>query len=475
MSSPFPFVVFALAVAILYQAWTSAAWRQAVLLVSSLVCLFSFSLSWQAYIPLAAFLTLGYAGLRWTLATPKAFMPALVALLAVFIWLKQYAFVPGAWLLPFPYVTIGLSYICFRVLHLIIAARYGALPNVPGAVSYFLYTANFLTLASGPIQLYPDYVKSRDLAASRRVSVEEIAEALERIIKGLFKTNVLALIFSTLRTHALSAVTDSETAGMKMIAATVTFAAYPLFLYCNFSGFIDLVIGAGGLLGWKLPENFNRPFAADNFMEFWSNRWHITLSSWLKTYVYNPLLIALMRRGFSPAMEPFLGVLAFFVTFFLVGIWHGQTQEMLLYGVLLGLGVSINKLFQVLLTKRLGRKRYNALSSGALYTACSRGLTFAYVALTLVLFWSNWKQMREMQASLGAASTWAVCGVIVLGSTAVIAMWESVRSHIINGPWNEVPFSQFVRTTISTALLVALLAISLLMNQPAPDIIYKGF
>src|SRR5439155_866231 len=67
--------------------------------------------------------------------------------------------------------------------------------------------------------------------------------------------------------------------------AMVAAATYPLYLYCNFSGYIDIVIGIARLLGISLPENFNRPFASDNFVTFWS-RWHITLSTWLKTYVY---------------------------------------------------------------------------------------------------------------------------------------------------------------------------------------------
>lgn len=476
MSNPFPFVLFLLTVAILYQVWTSAPWRQAVLVIASLVFLGSFSQSWQAYVPLLVFLAFGYIALKWIQASPGVFVPVLVLTVVTFIWLKQYAFVPHAWFLPFPYVTIGLSYLFFRVLHLMIAARNKALPENPDIVSYFIYTANFLTLASGPIQLYPDYVKERNFSLNRRVSMAENTQGVERIIKGLFKTNVLALVFSTIRTQAMDTVMNTGASPVsKLFGAALMLAAYPLFLYCNFSGFIDLVIGGGHLLGLKLPENFKRPFASENFMDFWSNRWHITLSSWLKTYVYNPMLVGMMRRIHSVALEPFLGVLAFFVTFFLVGIWHGQNTEMLLYGVLLGLGVSVNKLFQVLMTKQMGRKQFTALSSGAIYTAFSRGLTFTYVAITLVLFWSNWRQMQTLKASLGTGLALATCGVILLGSTFVLWLWESARARILAGSGNLAPFSHYMRVAVSTALLVALLTISLLMNQQAPDIVYKAF
>jgi alginate O-acetyltransferase complex protein AlgI len=88
----------------------------------------------------------------------------------------------------------------------------------------------------------------------------------------------------------------------------------------------------------RLPENFDRPFSSDNFLNFWS-RWHITLSEWLKTYVHNPLLLNLMRRYPSPALQTCWGVLAVFVTFFLIGVWHGQTLVFVFFGVLQGLGV----------------------------------------------------------------------------------------------------------------------------------------
>ena len=73
---------------------------------------------------------------------------------------------------------------------------------------------------------------------------------------------------------------------------------YPLFLYANFSGYIDIVIALARLMRVRLPENFDRPFSASSVLDFW-NRWHMTLSNWLKTYVYNPLLLALMRRTSS--------------------------------------------------------------------------------------------------------------------------------------------------------------------------------
>ncbi len=94
--------------------------------------------------------------------------------------------------------------------------------------------------------------------------------------------------------------------------------AYAFFVYFNFSGYMDIVIGIGRLLGFKLPENFDRPFAAENYLDFWQ-RWHMTLSEWFKTYVFNPLVKKLYdSTGQQPKRMPLLGVIGYFVTFFLL-------------------------------------------------------------------------------------------------------------------------------------------------------------
>ena len=186
---------------------------------------------------------------------------------------------------------------------------------------------------------------------------------------------------------------------------------------CNLEA-LHIALAGGGEVGHialarltrlRLPENFDRPFSASSFLDLW-NRWHITLSTWLKTYVYYPLLMGLMRRISSPAVEPLLGVLCFFVTFFLIGIWHGRTSEFAIYGVLLGSGAAINKFWQLLLIGRLKNKGYNALASNPIYIAFGRGLTFSWLALSHFWFWVDWQQigkiftgLRNLCTSLGPA------------------------------------------------------------------------
>src|SRR5205809_926186 len=129
------------------------------------------------------------------------------------------------------------------------------------------------------------------------------------------------------------------------------------------------------LLGQHLPENFDRPFTARNFLEFWQ-RWHMTLSNWFKLYLFNPLVGALAGRFPSRAAAPYLGVIAFFVTFGVMGVWHGTTTVFVIYGLLMGAGASANKLWQVALARRLGKQGYRRLAENPLYLYGCRGVTY---------------------------------------------------------------------------------------------------
>jgi hypothetical protein len=226
----------------------------------------------------------------------------------------------------------------------------------------------------------------------------------------------------------------------------------------------------------RLPENFNRPFSASSFLDFW-NRWHITLSTWLKTYVYNPLFLALMRRASSPSMAPSLGVFSFFVTFFLIGVWHGRTSEYIVFGILQGGGVAINKLWQLWLTRILGRKAYKDLAKNAIYIAFGRGLTFSWFAFTMFWFWANWRQIGAVTSAITVVPWLAAWLAIWFGSTAVLAMWERLRALLLKPRTAEGPAltSRYALVVYATAMGVIALVITVVLNQPAPGIVYKAF
>ena len=477
-TASFEFLGFALIVVLIFNLRQSVAWRQVILLAASLIFLSFFSRNPVTWIPFACFLGFGYISLRMMQngRGARGFIPIVVGCIAVFIWLKKYTFLPAPLFLSFPYITLGLSYIFFRVLHLIIDAKNGLIPERVSLISYLNYTLNFTTVLSGPIQTYQDFAKFQLAPVPLELGIVSGGQAFERIVVGFFKVNVLSLAISMLQNRALSALGPADSFDNRVAHGLVIIAAYPLYLYCNFSGYIDIVIGIARFLRIELPENFNRPFSSDNFMNFWS-RWHITLSEWLKTYVYNPLLLALMRRYQSASLQPFLGVLAIFVTFFLVGLWHGQTSEFLFFGVLQGGGVAAVKLYQTLVIQQIGRKRYRTLSNNFLYNEFARGLTFTWFAFTLLWFWSNWIQIGDIAHKLGPAAGTCVFLLLFLGATIVLSVWEAVRNYSFRFKLSGEPVvqSRYVRTVWDTAMAVIAIATVMLLNAPAPDLVYKAF
>jgi D-alanyl-lipoteichoic acid acyltransferase DltB (MBOAT superfamily) len=474
------FVLFGLMAAALSNLSRSRVWRSIVIMIASLVFLAILAKNAAVLIPLATFLLFGYFALamrqRGLLGGAAWTIPAVIV---TYIWLKKYTFLPEQLFLHFPYFTLGLSYIFFRVLHLLIEAGDGAGAEEKqhiGLGAYVLYTLNFTTLISGPIQRYDDFARDQFAVQPLPLGPGVIGLQLERIIRGFFKVNVLAMLLHRLQENGLEQLTQPIPIEHKLIAAIQLTIAYPFFLYANFSGYIDIVIALARLMRVQLPENFNRPFSASSFLDFW-NRWHITLSTWLKTYVYNPLLVALMRRVPSLTLQPSLGVICFFVTFFLIGVWHGRTSEYIVFGILQGGGVAINKLWQLWLTRILGRKRYKNLATNAIYFSFSRGLTFSWFAFTMFWFWANWKQIGTIFSAIAAVSWLAVWLAICFGATVVLAMWEQLRTALLKLRTAEGPAltSRYALVIYATAMGVIALVITVVLNQPAPGIVYKAF
>lgn len=473
------FLGFTAIVAILCRVCSDPTWRRGVFAAANVVFLAGFAAAPLTFVPLAGFLLAGYVCLiliqRGMVRAGWATGAFLLAIIVAFVWLKKYTFVPADLLLPFPYLVVGLSYIFFRVLHLLIDAAQDALPERVGLLEYIGYTLNFCSLVSGPIQRYQDYARNNP-ASLAELDVIAAGSAVERIIVGFFKVDVISTVLSAAQHEALNALTPVQSFWVRIGLGAAVVALYPLYLYANFSGYTDFVIGAGRFLGLLLPENFSRPFSSTNFIEFWS-RWHITLSNWLKTYVYNPLLLTLMRNLPSPRVEPWLAVAAFFVTFFLVGVWHGQTSEFLFFGVLQGGGVAINKLYQTEMTRRLGRKRYRHLCEASLYRMVARGLTFTWFAFTLLWFWSSWGHLNTFATDLGAPACFASVAVLIAAATLALAATEALRGYALNWTWSgqSILLSRYTRTAWGTTLAVASIATVVLMNMKAPDIVYQAF
>jgi D-alanyl-lipoteichoic acid acyltransferase DltB (MBOAT superfamily) len=476
-TSSFLFLGFAAVVILIYHLGRAVAWRQAVLFVANAAFLASVSRNWKSFIPMLGFLAAGYVGVRLLQArrSRSFFLLFVIATLVSFVWLKQYSFVPDRLSLHAVYVTIGLSYIFFRVLHMIIDAYGGNLQERIGVIPYLNYTLNFTTLIAGPIQTYPEYAVSQLAPWQQGLTLPRAAKGLERVAIGFFKVRVLSMLFLAEHAAAISQLHTAQSSLDKVLTGTLIAVTYPFYLYCNFSGYCDMMIGVACFLNLELPENFDRPFSSTSFLGFWG-RWHMTLSNWLKAYLYTPMVKGMMRRFPSEAVEPYLGVIAFFVTFFLVGVWHGQTSEFVFYGLVLGLGISLNKLYQVLMARWLGRKHYSALRSHPLYVAAARGLTFTFFTFMLLWFWSSWTQLNDMKNSVTLVQNAAIWVTIFVVSTVGLALWEAARERAMRIEWSGLPvlLAGPVRAAWALYLFGVSMAVLRAVHVPTP-ILYRIF
>lgn len=465
------FLIFGIVGALAYRAFSPPVWRQSVILVLNLAFFAALAGGLLASVPYAAFLLVGYLAMLavWQRQDKLRFAGLLALVLVLFFWLKHYSFIPSSTYLPFAYTVIGLSYVFFRVLHLIIEARQGGFATRPSLVSFLNYTLHFPALISGPIQFYPDFAEQEDRPLP--VGLADVGEAFWRITCGFFKVSIVSLVLSSLQKSAIAALSPDDPIAIRTVLSASIWAIYPLFLYANFSGYTDFVIGVARLFGFKLPENFNRPFTSENFIALWS-RWHITLSTWLKTYVYMPILVSSMRRFPSRAAESYLGVFAYFVTFFLVGAWHGQTSEFLFFGVLQGGGVAANKLYQNVATDRLGRKEYRKLANNDVYRWICRSLTFTWFALTLLWFWSSWTEIFGLARTAGFVAIVSSIILVIALAAPILGVLTWIRSF----PSVEAVIrSRYSRTVALTLMVMAMLISTFILSSPAPDVVYKNF
>jgi len=473
------FVAFVVTAAVSFRFLRSRTYRLTIITIANAVFIASYVTEWRQITPLLAFLVLGYVTVEMTRvrAFAGAFVSGLCAVLACYVLLKRFSFLEGLPTLPFPYLVVGLSYILFRILHLMIDARGGDLAQRVGPLAFFNYTCNFLSFVSGPIQRYQDFAKS-SADGDGKLDADQVHHAFSRIIAGYVKVIIVSAIanylFLWLSQRVLSPAA-APTGWHLALEYGACATAYTAYLYYNFSGYMDIVIGAGRLLGQNLPENFDRPFLARNFLEFWS-RWHMTLSEWFKTYLFNPLMKLLIERVPQPGRLPYLGVVAFFATFFVMGLWHGTTLVFMIYGLIMGAGASVNKLWQVVMADRLGRRRYRALSERPMYLYACRGLTAAYFIVGVTCLWVDMRELGRLWNGLGPHGLLAT--LLLLALTAAMAM----RLQDVVVAWARSWFAWamvlsrrgLAGSVWSAAQILAILMLSSFFHK-TPEFVYRAF
>ena len=443
-------------------------------------------------LPLAIFLMLGFAIVELIRRHPSrlALGAGIVATIVPFVFFKHYTFLSSVPSWPLPYLVVGFSYILFRLLHMMIDTQAGELPRIR-PLAFFNYTCNFLTFVSGPIQRYQDFAESYR-RKNDALNPDEVFAVFSRIASGFFKVLVISAIadylFLSLTRAVLGADRNSAQYGpleppsdvhLPLLPIAVIYAAaavaYTTYLYYNFSGYMDIVIGIGRLLGQQLPENFNRPFLARNFFEFWS-RWHMTLSEWFKTYMFNPLLKLLAGSLGSRASMPYLGVLAFFATFLVMGIWHGTTTVFVVYGLFLGAGASANKLWQLVMAGMLGRKSLRALSQRLAYVYFCRGLTAAYFSVALTCFWVNGHQFVGLMRNLGVIGAIGSVALITLAASLAMMVLDLAKSWAIGmtDSLRAAAKGLVLRNLLLAGRVLVILAVSSFFHR-APEFVYRVF
>ena len=280
---------------------------------------------------------------------------------------------------------IGISYLAFRSSRLVLEIRNGAAP-LPGFLDYLGFCFFVPTMSVGPINTYSNYRS----AFGPQPPAIPAGRACLRVIVGLVKYKFLGSIWFRV-TYTNLMFDDHFHPRLDMIVATIF---YYLYLYCNFSGFCDMAIGAAGLMGIAVPENFDNPFAARNIKDFW-NRWHITLSHYMRDVVFAPLSKFLVRTA-GPAMADHAIALTILIVFLLVGVWHGVGWNFAAYGALHGVGVATNHYYTIGLKKWLGREGFKAYNANPWIRAVAVGLTFSYCAASLIFFANTFPELKQM-------------------------------------------------------------------------------
>jgi len=228
--------------------------------------------------------------------------------------------------LPLP---IGISFYTFQTMSYTIDVYRGEARVQKNLLDFGVYVAMFPQLIAGPIVKYRDVEERLHV---RPVTLEDVSAGLKRFCFGLAKKVLLANNMGELWT----VISGQNFREMSVLTAWLGVAAFAFQIYFDFSGYSDMAIGIGQMLGFRFPENFNYPYISASVTEFW-RRWHISLGSWFREYVYIPL--GGNRRGIPRQL---LNIL---VVWTLTGIWHGAGWNFLLWGLWFAFALILEKLF----------------------------------------------------------------------------------------------------------------------------------
>lgn len=224
-------------------------------------------------------------------------------------------------------LPIGISFYTFQTMSYSIDVYRGTVKAEHNFLNYMAYVTMFPQLIAGPIVRYEDVAKE---LKHKEITLHKFSEGLLRFLRGLFKKVLIANNIGYLFT-VISTMTTGE---ISVLSAWLGIIAFTFQIYFDFSGYSDMAIGMGKMLGFTYLENFDHPYISKSITEFW-RRWHISLSTWFKEYVYIPLGGSRVSR--------IINIRNILIVWMLTGLWHGANLNFVLWGLYYGIVLILEK------------------------------------------------------------------------------------------------------------------------------------
>ena len=262
------------------------------------------------------------------------------------------------------FLPIGISFYTFQSVSYVLDVYWKKLEPTKDILDYAFFLTYFPQLVAGPIVKANLFLPQ--LKKPITIKKEDVYSGLWLIMVGMFKKAIIADYIS--QYNDLVFANPSQYSGFENLMAVY---GYTLQIYCDFSGYSDMAIGLGKMMGWDLGINFNFPYKATNITDFW-RRWHISLSSWLRDYLYIPL--GGNKKG---KVRTYINL---FITMLLGGLWHGASWKFVFWGAWHGIGLAIHKSTRSLLDK---------ISNSWTSNAISWFVTFHFVIFLWIFFRAN--------------------------------------------------------------------------------------
>lgn len=354
-------------------------------------------------------------------------------------------------------LPIGISFYTFEAINYIVDVYRRKIPAERNLANFMLFITFFPHLVAGPIVRARDFLPQ--IVQQKRWNWTRLQFGCEYFLLGLVKKLVIA--------DRLAIVVDpvfADPEGFSTRSMWLAVVAYSVQIYCDFSGYSDMAIGLAHMLGFKLAKNFDMPYLAANVSEFW-RRWHISLSTWLRDYLFIP-----MGGSRGVRSQTYRNLM---VTMVLGGLWHGASWTFVLWGVLHGLFLIVHHLSKELWTRW---PRVSASLDSAWGLAASRALTFLCVSLAWVCFrapsFANAKCVYERLFSfhLGRGIQLSGVGLAALLLAVGLAHWVGQLNA-----WRRRRMDEMPAPIVGLAYALALAIVVLLTPDDTRPFIYFQF